>query len=179
MNDTGPRNRTNALLRGWDILCDAATGLLFVAGAIFMFAMVVTRYGFAWSDPSVEIIVRYSMIWGTFIGISAGVRYGINIRFTLLEHLLNDQGKRILRTMAHVATLLIALAIAVSGYTLADETMMFNEVMPTALRWPVWPFHAAVCAGGVLLSIQLVRSIVDVWRPDGEAAGDASAAGTV
>ena len=81
--------------------------------------------------------------------------------------------------MAHVATLLIALAIAVSGYTLADETMMFNEVMPTALRWPVWPFHAAVCAGGVLLSIQLVRSIVDVWRPDGEAVGDTSAAGTV
>lgn len=179
MTDTGSRSRAGALLRGWDVLCDAATGLLFVAGAIFMFAMVVTRYGFAWSDPSVEIIVRYCMIWGTFIGISAGMRYGVNIRFTLLEHLLNDRGKRILRTLAHIATLLIAVALAVSGYTLSDETLMFNEVMPTALRWPVWPFHAAVCAGGVLLSIQLVRSIVDIWRPDGEIPEDASAAGTI
>jgi TRAP-type C4-dicarboxylate transport system permease small subunit len=176
---TGPRGRVQTLLRGWDVLCDAATGLLFVAGAGFMFAMVVTRYGFAWSDPSVEIIVRYCMIWGTFIGISAGMRYGVNIRFTLIEHFLNNRGKQIIRTLAHVATLLIAVALAISGYTLTDETMMFNEVMPTALRWPVWPFHAAVLAGGVLLSIQLVRSIVDVWRPDGETVGDASAAGSV
>jgi TRAP-type C4-dicarboxylate transport system permease small subunit len=175
----GPRSRVQSLLRGWDILCDAATGLLFIAGAVFMFAMVVTRYGFAWSDPSVEIIVRYCMIWGTFVGISAGMRYGVNIRFTLIEHLLKDRGKRILRTFSHIATLLIAIALAVSGFTLADETMMFNEVMPTALRWPVWPFHAAVFAGGVLLSLQLIRSIVEVWRPDGEFAEDASAAGSV
>ena len=179
MTDTGPRGGVGALLRAWDVLSDAATGLLFIAGAIFMFAMVVTRYGFAWSDPSVEIIVRYCMIWGTFIGVSAGTRYGVNIRFTLIEYLLNDRGKRILRTLAHVATLLIAVALAVSGYTLADETFVFNEVMPTALRWPVWPFHAAVFAGGVLLSIQLIRSIVDVWRPGGEIAEDVSAAGTV
>tara|TARA_R110000868_G_scaffold101403_3_gene279282 strand:- start:4864 stop:5403 length:540 start_codon:yes stop_codon:yes gene_type:complete len=179
MTETGSRGRASALLRGWDVLCDAATGLLFVGGAVFMFAMVVTRYGFAWSDPSVEIVVRYCMIWGTFIGISAGVRYGVNIRFTLIEHVLNDFGTRILRTLAHVVTLLIAAALAVSGYTLADETMMFNEVMPTALRWPVWPFHVSVCAGGVLLCIQLIRSIVDVWRPGEAPADDAAAAGTV
>ena len=88
MTAAGPRSRVQSLLRGWDILCDAATGLLFIAGAVFMFAMVVTRYGFAWSDPSVEIIVRYCMICGTFVGISAGMRYGVNIRFTLIEHLL-------------------------------------------------------------------------------------------
>ena len=179
MTATGPRSRVRTLPRGWDILCDAATGLLFIAGAVFMFAMVVTRYGFAWSDPSVEIIVRSFMIWGTFIGISAGMRYGVNIRFMLIEHLLGDRGTKILQTLAHVATLLIALALAVSGYTLADETKMFNEVMPTALRWPVWPFHAAVFAGGVLLSLQLIRSIVDVWRPGDRIAEDASAAGSV
>lgn len=179
MTDAGPRSGVQTLLRVWDVLCDAATAILFIAGAVFMFVMVVTRYGFAWSDPSVEIIVRYCMIWGTFVGISAGMRYGVNIRFTLIEHLLNDRGKQILRTLAHAATLLIAVALAVSGYTLTDETMMFNEVMPTALRCPVWPFHAAVCAGGVLLSIQLVRSIIDVWRPDGRRAEDASAAGSV
>ena len=179
MTATGPRRWGPTLRRGWDILCDAATGLLFIAGAVFMFAMVVTRYGFAWSDPSVEIIVRYFMIWGTFIGISAGMQYGVNIRFMLIEHLLGDRGTKILQTLAHVATLLIALALAVSGYTLADETKMFNEVMPTALRWPVWPFHAAVFAGGVLLSLQLIRSIVDVWRPGERIAEDASAAGSV
>ena len=164
----GSLSESNALLRGFDALCDAATGLLFVLGAAAMFVMVVTRYGFAWSDPSVEIIVRYLMIWGTFVGVSAGVRHNVNIRFTLLEHMLGASGRRLLRTLSNAITLLLAIGLAVSGYALAGETRMFNEVMPTALRWPVWPFHAAICAGGLLLSLQVARSIVQIWRPGGE-----------
>jgi len=177
VTETGERSRESTLLRRWDSFSDAVTGLLFVTGAVAMCAMVVTRYGFAWSDPSVEIVVRYFMIWGTFIGISAGVRYGVNIRFTLLEHLLSDLGYKILRSLAHGVTLLIALALAVSGFTFAEETMIFNEVMPTALRWHIWPFHAAICAGGVLLSIQVIRSIVDLWRFGSEAIDDTGDAG--
>lgn len=152
-----------APLRLFDALCDAATALLFVLGAVAMFVMVVTRYGFAWSDPSVEIIIRYSMIWGAFVGISAGVRYGVNIRFTLLEHILPDTGKRVLRTLALLITLVIAVFLALAGYALAEETQIFNEVMPTSLRWPVWPFHASVAVGGALLCLQVIRSIVEIW----------------
>ena len=168
MGDAGQRGRFSGLLRRWDAVCDAATGVMFLAGALAMCAMVVTRYGFAWSDPSVEIVVRYFMIWGTFVGISASVRYGVNIRFTLLEHLLSARGEKLLRTLAHCLTLLIAAGIAISGFTFAEETKMFNEVMPTSLRWPVWPFHAAICAGGVLLCLQVLRSIVEVWRPEAD-----------
>jgi TRAP-type C4-dicarboxylate transport system permease small subunit len=152
-----------APLRLFDALCDAATGLLFVLGAVAMFVMVITRYGFAWSDPSVEIIVRYSMIWGAFVGVSAGVRYGINIRFTLLEHVLGDAGKRAVRTISLALTLVIAVGLALAGHALFEETQMFNEVMPTSLRWPVWPFHASVAVGGALLALQVVRSIVETW----------------
>ena len=140
----GPRHRTAVLWRGLDTFVDITTGLVFVFGAIAMFIMVVTRYGFSYSDPSVEIIVRYCMIWGTFVGVAAAVRFGVNIRFTLLEHLFDQNGRRIIQTMANVITLLLALGLTISGYTLADETLMFDERMPTALRWPIWPFHGAI-----------------------------------
>jgi TRAP-type C4-dicarboxylate transport system permease small subunit len=162
-----PRSTGNVLLRGLDYFTDGLTAILFVFGAIAMAIMVVTRYGFSYSDPSVEIVVVYCMIWGTFVGIAAAVRFGVNIRFTLLEHLFGPQGRRIIQTIANVITLLLALGLTISGYTLADETLMFDERMPTALRWPVWPFHAAIFFGGILLSIQIVRTIVDLWRPDG------------
>lgn len=178
-NDGTPRGWASALLRGFDAVTDAATGLLFVLGAVAMFVMVITRYGFSWSDASVEIIVRYLMIWGTFVGISAGVRFGINIRFTLLEQVLGDLGRRIVQTVALSLTLLIAVALAASGWALVSETMMFNELIPTSLRWPVWPFHVAIFAGGVLLCIQAVRSLADLWRPGAHAASDATDAGAV
>lgn len=172
-----PHSRTNVLLRGLDTFVDFATVLIFIFGAVAMFAMVVTRYGFSYSDPSVEIIVRYCMIWGTFIGVAAAVRFGVNIRFTLLEHLFGDKGRRIIQTAANVITLLLALGLTVSGYTLADETLMFDERMPTALRWPVWPFHSAIFVGGCILSIQIVRSIVTLWQPRSEPAVDTPDAG--
>lgn len=171
-SDTRPRSGANLLLRGLDTFVDFATVLIFIFGAVAMFVMVVTRYGFSYSDPSVEIIVRYCMIWGTFIGVAAAVRFGVNIRFTLLEHLFGDKGRRIIQTVANVITLLLALGLTVSGFTLADETLMFDERMPTALRWPVWPFHGAIFVGGCILSIQIIRSIVILWRPDGKPAGD-------
>ena len=177
--DGTPRSGADALLRGFDAVTDAATGLMFVLGAVAMFVMVITRYGFAWSDASVEIIVRYLMIWGTFVGISAGVRFGINIRFTLLEHVLGDFGRKLVQTVALSLTLLIAVALAVSGRALVSETMMFNELIPTALRWPVWPFHVSILAGGVLLGIQAVRSLVDLWRPGAHAASDVTDAGAI
>ena len=174
-----PRRTGNIVLRGLDAFTDGVTGFLFVFGAVAMFAMVVTRYGFSWSDPSVEIIVRYCMIWGTFVGIAAAVRFGVNIRFTLLEHLFNERDRRIIQTIANVITLLLALGLTISGYTLADETLMFDERMPTSLRWQIWPFHGAIFAGGILLTIQIVRSIVMLWRTGGGAAEDASDGGVI
>ena len=171
--ESRPRSRTSVLLRGLDTFVDVATGLVFVFGAVAMFIMVVTRYGFSYSDPSIEIIVRYCMIWGTFIGVAAAVRFGVNIRFTLLEHLFNDKGRRIIQTIANCITLLLALGLTVSGYTLAEETLMFEERMPTALRWPVWPFHSAIFVGSLILSVQIVRSIVALWQPGGGPDGDA------
>lgn len=177
--DVGRRGSGNPLSRRYDAFCDGATALIFLTGAVAMFAMVVTRYGFAWSDPSVEILVRYSMIWGTFIGVSAGVRYGINIRFTLLEHVLGETGRKVVQTAALVLTFLISVGLAASGEALAAETMMFNEVMPTSLRWPIWPFHLAILAGGVMLALQTVRSILALWRPGAHAAADVSDAGAI
>ena len=165
------------VLRGLYAFTDGTTGFLFVFGAVAMFVMVVTRYGFSYSDPSVEIMVRYCMIWGTFVGIAAAVRFGVNIRFTLLEHLFGARGRRMIQTIANVITLVLALGLTVSGFTLADETLMFDERMPTALRWQIWPFHGAIFAGGILLSIQIIRSIVELWRKGGRAAEDAGDSG--
>lgn len=178
-DEIGRRDGRSTLSRRYDAICDGVTGLLFLSGAVAMFAMVVTRYGFAWSDPSVEIIVSYSMIWGTFVGVSAGVRYGINIRFTLLEHALGETGKKAVQTVALALTFLIAVGLAASGRALVGETMMFNEVMPTSLRWPVWPFHVSILAGGAMLAIQALRSIVDLWRPGAHSAADASDVGAI
>ena len=46
----------------------------------------------------------------------------------------------------------------------ADLTMMFNEVMPTALRWPIWIFHLSAATGGGLLALQSLRAAVDALR---------------
>lgn len=158
------RGAAGAVLRFLDMLTGITTGLLLYIACLFMFAMVITRYLFAYSDPSVEIIARYLMIWATFIGVSAGVRTNSNIRFTLLEQLLPEGPKRALRCAASGIGAAIALGMTYSGTVLVDETMMFNEVMPTALRWPIWIFHLSIAVGGALLVLQFLRAAVHALK---------------
>lgn len=159
-----PRGAVHAALRWFDTVASAATGLLIYIACLFMFAMVITRYFFAYSDPSVEIVARYMMIWATFIGVSCAVKGGGNIRFTLVEHLLSPGPRRIFMLAGHLVALVICAGIAWSGVALVDETIMFDEVMPTRLRWPVWIFHLSVPVGGTLLILQIVRAILESLR---------------
>lgn len=158
------RGAISIVLRTFDALTGIVTGLLLYIACVFMFAMVITRYLFAYSDPSVEIIARYMMIWAAFIGVSAAVRTDSNIRFTLFEHILPDRQKRLLRSFSCVIAAVIAIGITYSGVVLVDESIMFNEVMPTALRWPVWIFHLSIVVGGALLLLQLVRAAIEALR---------------
>ncbi|MGE0744021.1 MAG: TRAP transporter small permease [Rhodospirillales bacterium] len=158
-----------------DRLADRATALLFLVASVAMFAMVITRYFFAWSDPSVEIVGRYLMIWGAFLGVGCAARRDVNIRFTLLETALAPRGRRILRVLGCALAAAFAAGLALSGLSLVEETRMFDEVMPTALRWPIWVFHAALPAGGALLALQQIRLMVRAWRGE-ESAADGPAA---
>lgn len=156
-----PRGAVAAVLRWFDSVTSITTGLLIYIACVFMFAMVVTRYLFAYSDPSVEIIARYLMIWATFIGVSCAVRTGSTIRFTLVERMLRPRARRIFVAAGHAVAMAICGAVAWSGIELVDETMMFNEVIPTALRWPVWIFRLSVAVGAVLLCLQFLRAIIE------------------
>ncbi|MBM3488188.1 MAG: TRAP transporter small permease [Alphaproteobacteria bacterium] len=165
-----------SVLRFVDRLADHTTGLLFLVASVMMFAMVVTRYVFAWSDASVEIIARYMMIWATFLGVAAAARRDINIRFTLIEAMLGPRGRRLFRTFGYLLAAVFAIGLGLSGVSLVDETRMFNEVMPTALRWPIWIFHAAVPVGGFLLALQLLVLVARIWRGTDDVGGGEPAA---
>lgn len=160
------RGVVGTTLRRFDSITSMTTGLLIYIACVFIFAMVITRYLFAYSDPSVELIARYMMIWATFIGVSCAVKSGATIRFTLLEHMLSDRARGIVRGVAHGCALIISLGIAWSGIELVDETMMFNEVMPTALRWPIWIFRLSVAVGAILLVLQFLRVILEGTEPE-------------
>jgi TRAP-type C4-dicarboxylate transport system permease small subunit len=158
------RGAVGAVLRFFDALTGITTGLLLYIACVFMFAMVITRYLFAYSDPSVEIVARYMMIWASFIGVSAAVRTDSNIRFTLLEQLLPEGAKRALRCFVSCVAAAISLGLMYSGIVLVEESIMFNEVMPTALRWPIWIFHLSIAVGGGLLILQCLRAAVHALR---------------
>lgn len=167
---------SGSVLRFVDRLADHTTGLLFLVASLMMFAMVITRYVFAWSDPSVEIIARYMMIWATFLGVAAAARRDINIRFTLIEAMLGPRGRRLFRSIGYLIAAGFSVGLGLSGASLVDETRLFNEVMPTALRWPIWIFHAAVPVGAFLLALQLLVLVFRLWRGEEEIGGGEQAA---
>jgi C4-dicarboxylate transporter DctQ subunit len=153
-----------AVLRSITWMAEHASGALLLLATFMMFTMAITRYVFAWSDPSIEILSRYLMIWATFVGVAGAVRADSDIRFTLIEALFPPRGRRIFRTIGIIVAVTLVVGLAVSGVSLVEETHTFNEVMPTTLRWPIWIFHLAVPVGAGLLGLQLVAKAISLWQ---------------
>jgi len=158
----GPR----PLRAGLIALQDTAQAVLIVLSSAMIFVLVLTRYLLGYSDASVEEIARYFAIWGTFLGISTAHRRGFSIRFSLLEHLLPNTGKRILASVVWMTCAVASFGLAWAGWELAVESRMLGEVMQTGLRLPLWIPRASVGVGAVLLGIEFLVSSLKAMTGD-------------
>lgn len=128
----------------------AAMAVSFMAAVLITFAMTVSRYVLAFSDPTAEYLSRYLVILGTFLGFPVAVLQSLHVRFDLVDYA--TKGRR--RTLFQVGGTLMSMAIcgvfAWAAWLFVEDSMMFGEIMPTGFDMPLWIAHATILAGMVL-----------------------------
>ena len=123
------------------------------------------------SNHSAEFIIRYMVIWSTFIGLACAERRDFHVRFNLIETLIPATARLWLKTLVYLTCIGLCLIVAWTGYEMVLETRMLGESLQTALRLPLWIPKMAVALGGILLALQYVASLHRLWteqetRPD-------------
>lgn len=146
------------LMKFLEKLEDTFCALALLVTALVLFANVVLRYVFSASTSWAEELIRYLMIWITFIGGSVCVRKGAHIRMDFLLTMLP----------ARVASALTRLVFLISAvfcgllFWYSLRLVMFTvelEQMSPALEIPMWIPYVAMPLGSALMCFRFLQAV--------------------
>lgn len=130
-------------------------GLLFVT--VVLFANVVLRYcfhsGLHWSDE----IIRYVMIWISFVGISFGIRQDKLMAVDLILNYVGAGYQRLIRIINSVLGILFGILILYYGIV-AVSTMAKSAQVSPALEVPMYIFYMTIPLSGAIMTLEFTRA---------------------
>ena len=135
---------------------------LFCAAAILLttavlFVNVVLRYGFSASTSWAEELIRYLMIWITFIGGGVCVRRGAHIRMDFIMTVIPPRFGLALSRAAYLLAAAFCAALAWYGFRLMAFTISHGQTSP-ALEVPMWVPYLAMPLGSALMTIHFIQA---------------------
>jgi len=134
-----------------DIFCAASLLLT----TIILFVNVVLRYAFSASTSWAEELIRYLMIWITFIGGGVCVRHSAHIRMDFLLSFLPKWAAGLLTRAVYLIAAGFCTALIVYSWQLVEFTIEMEQTSP-AMGVPMWIPYLAMPLGSALMVLHFV-----------------------
>lgn len=128
-----------------------------LATALVLFVNVVLRYVFSASTSWAEELIRYLMIWITFIGGSVCVRRGAHIRMDFLLSVLPEKMAGALTRLVYLIAAGFCVALFRYSYQLVRFTVELEQTSP-AMGIPMWIPYLAMPLGSALMALRFVQA---------------------
>jgi TRAP-type C4-dicarboxylate transport system permease small subunit len=143
----------------WRLYDQATTALLALSGFLmFGIAIVNALLRYFFDAPLVwaEEISRYSMVWGTLIGIALAYRGGHHVAITLLVDLLPKRALGFFLVLCDVLALVVAGLVFQSGFVL---TRLLGAILAPSSQIPMVWIYAAIPVGAAMLAVEAARHL--------------------
>ncbi|MEL6961548.1 MAG: TRAP transporter small permease [Pseudomonadota bacterium] len=125
-------------------------------------AQVCLRYIFNDSLPWAEELVRYVVVWMSFIGAGMGVAKGAHVAMGLLSNLLPQALVVWSVRLAHLAGMLFASLLMIYGTEHVLNVTAFGQVS-SAMRAPMGLIYACLPLGAALFFLRLAENFLRSW----------------
>ena len=125
-----------------------ASGL--IVATLIVIYNVVMRYAFKASVIWAEEMVRYIMIWVTFIGASLCIRHNIHVKIEILQNKLPFKWAKIQATVIYVICIAGSIFLAYLGVVMTARIATSLQTSPTLTWFPMWIVNLAIPLFGIL-----------------------------
>ena len=148
------------MLRGLDLVLSrleeyfCVFGLLLLTGVLF--ANVVLRYVFASGLTWSEELIRFLMIWISFIGISMATRRGEQLAVDIALVYSGPALSRAIRLVVNAISCVFSLLLAYYGYLVVTTLSRSAQVSP-AMGIPMYLVYLVIPISGVLLALRFAQ----------------------
>ncbi|MDQ0157304.1 TRAP transporter small permease [Robertmurraya andreesenii] len=147
----------------WSLFEEISAGTFFFAGITLIFYGVIMRYIFNEPKAWVEEVVRYIIIWGTFLGFAIALRHNQHIQVDIVYDKLSQGTKRIVDIFATTISIVFCLAYTYYGYILV-ENRFHSGMVSLDVGIPMWIVYLILPISGVLFLVRFVERLVSQLR---------------
>ena len=142
-----------------DITC--AVGLL--GATLLMFINVIMRYLFRSGLPWSEEVVRYTIIWITFIGIAMCARKGKHVAIDLFLSLINKKMGLILLIIINITSIFFCILMTRYSIKLVWQVSSSSQVSP-ALGIPFYIIYLCMPLGFGLSVLRFAQNTLRLLK---------------
>lgn len=128
---------------------EAFIGFLIMGVTGLLFVNVILRYVFSANLSWAEELIRFGIIWVTFIGSSICFQKGIHVGIDVLIDALPGIKKTILQLIINILSLLLMVFLVKYGFDLVIFSAERGQIAP-ALKIKIYWVYLAIPVGAVL-----------------------------
>jgi C4-dicarboxylate transporter DctQ subunit len=137
-------------------------GFTLLFATLLLFCGVVLRYffnyAFEWSDE----LIRYVIIWSTFVGAGLCAKKGMHVKMDILLRIMPVGFLRYWNIFLTLVALLFSLFCMWQGYRMVILTQAFGRT-GVSFPLPMWIAYLAVPFGYTLMFIHFLISLFRQW----------------
>jgi len=142
---------------------EAFVGFTLLFATLLLFCGVIMRYffnyAFEWSDE----LIRYVIIWSTFVGAGLCAKKGMHVKMDILLRVMPGAFLRYWNMFLTVVALFFCVFCMVQGYRMVLLTQAFGRTS-VSFPLPMWIPYLAVPLGYTLMFVHFLFSLYRQWR---------------
>lgn len=138
-------------------------GIGLLSSVLLVFINVILRYVFQSSTTWIEELVRYLIIWTTFIGSAVCFRKGSHMGIDLIFSFAKGRVKKGIEIFGLIASLLFMVFLFKYGIDLVIFTNKTGQITP-AIEMKLYWVYIGIPLGAFLSGLDIINLLIDKLR---------------
>lgn len=137
--------------------------ILMLISAVLVFINVFLRQ-LSMGMPWTEELIRYMIIWITFLGMSACVREGSHISIEAIPDLMKGTAKKWLQAAIYFFCIVFSLAMTWYSFQYLSKMSSTGQLSP-ALGVPMYYFYIVILISSFMIVFRYANKFIGVFKP--------------
>lgn len=142
---------------------EAFLGITILLATLVLFVNIVLRFIFSANTTWAEELIRYMMIWITFVGSGVCFGRGLHVGIDFFLEFVTKKWNIIIGILVNIISIILMIFLIVYGTELVKFSMNTGQITPSLQIKMFW-VYLGIPVGGALSLIHLVINILEQFK---------------
>lgn len=151
------------MIRKFELFTSITTVFFLVISVLLVAFNVIGRYVFNYGAPWCEEVIRYSVIFATFFGLSLAVAKNQSMKIDILLQITKNKVRYFINILGVLIELIILWFLVYFSYLLVFEAIETGQITPST-DYPIYIAYFIVAIGVLFCAIRSIEALINALR---------------